>query len=305
MDNAQRAHEAKRITWIGFVVNLLLTIGKIAAGIIGKSGAMIADGVHSLSDFVTDVIVILFIGVSAKGKDDNHQYGHGKFETFATMLISFALFAVAIGILWSGIEKIIASLQGQTIEKPGMIALVAALVSIIVKELLYQYTIKVGKNIDSQAVIANGWHHRSDAFSSIGTLLGISGAIFLGQSWRILDPIASIVVSFFILKVAYSLATPSIKELLEEALPKETEADIIKKITGVPGVLAYHNLKTRRNGNTYIIDVHVKLDKDISFVQSHDIASAIEVTLRSHYGKSTQICVHTEPVDSQSCNLKK
>ena len=206
---------------MGFFTNLILSAAKIIAGIWGRSSAMIADGIHSLSDFITDFIVIIFIKISSKNEDSDHPYGHGKFETFATMLISFALFVVAIGIFYSGSIKIYEVLNGEIIERPTYLALAMAAVSIIVKEGLYWYTITIGRNIDSPAVIANGWHHRSDAFSSIGTLIGISGAMFLGERWRVLDPITSLVVGIFIFGVAYKLARPSIQGLLEMSLPEE------------------------------------------------------------------------------------
>ena len=291
-----RASEARKVTIIGFFVNLVLTAAKITAGIIGKSSAMIADGVHSLSDFATDIVVLAFVKVSGKDSDDNHKYGHGKFETFATLIISLALAGVGIGIFINGLEKIIEYLKGGEIEQPGMVALWAAIISITSKEILFRYTNVVGKRINSPAVIANGWHHRSDAFSSIGTALGISGAIFLGDSWRILDPIAGIVVSFFILKVAYDLGMPSIKELLEASLPDETIAEIEKIITGHPEVIKFHHLKTRKVGTVYAIDVHIKLDKQISFIRSHDIATDIENSIRERYGRGTHINIHTEPL---------
>lgn len=225
-----------------------LVCRKIIAGIWGRSSAMIADGIHSLSDFITDFIVIIFIKISSKNEDSDHPYGHGKFETFATMLISFALFVVAIGIFYSGSIKIYEVLNGEIIERPTYLALAMAAVSIIVKESLYWYTITIGRNIDSPAVIANGWHHRSDAFSSIGTLIGISGAMFLGERWRVLDPITSLVVGIFIFGVAYKLARPSIQELLEMSLPEEVEQNIAEKIQQTPGVIAFHHLRTRKTG---------------------------------------------------------
>lgn len=290
-----RVKEARKVTWIGFAVNMVLTILKIIAGFVGKSTAMIADGIHSLSDFVTDVLVILFIGISDKDKDDDHRYGHGKFETFATLLISLALILVGIGIFWSGLSKIIQVFEGNILEKPTYLALVAALVSIVSKEALFWYTKIVGDKINSNAVIANAWHHRSDAFSSIGTALGISGAIFLGESWRILDPIAGVIVSVFILKVAFELGMPSVHELLERSLPNETEKSIIEIIEAHPDVIFQHNLKTRKIGNIFAIDVHIKLDKDISFVKSHDVATEIEVNLREKFGSKTVTNIHTEP----------
>jgi len=287
--------EAQKVTWIGFAVNMFLTVIKIAAGFIGKSTAMIADGVHSLSDFVTDLLVILFIGISGKEKDDDHKYGHGKYETFATLLISLVLILVGAGIFWSGLTKVFQVIQGEVLEQPTYLALGAALVSILFKEVLYWYTKIIGNKINSNAVIANAWHHRSDAFSSIGTALGISGAIFLGESWRILDPLAGIIVSIFIVKVALELGMPSMHELLEKSLPEETEQSIIDIVESHPEVLFQHNLKTRKIGNIYAIDIHIKLDKNISFVKSHDVATDIEIKLREKFGEKTVTSIHTEP----------
>jgi cation diffusion facilitator family transporter len=295
-DLQQRAREAKKVTWVGFVINLLLSIAKLIAGITGKSAAMVADAVHSISDFTTDVVVIAFVGVTAKDCDDNHHYGHGKYETFATLLISAALLAVGIGLLLNGVQNSIKVINGESLEKPGIIALIAAIVSVIIKEALYWYTVIVGKKINSKAVIANAWHHRSDAFSSIGTTLGIGGAIFLGEKWRILDPLAGALVSIFIIKVAIDLGLPSIKELLESSIPKKEEEDIIRIITNTDGVKKYHHLRTRKVGNAYAIDVHIKLDRNISFVKSHDIATDLEKQLRAIYGNNTLLSIHTEPL---------
>lgn len=291
-----RGYEAKKVTVVGFFVNLILTAAKLTAGILGKSTAMVADGVHSLSDFATDIVVLAFVHISDKESDEDHRYGHGKFETFATLLISLALFAVGMGILINGIESVVAVLRGEELAKPGLIALWAALFSIVSKEILFKYTIVIGKKINNQAVIANGWHHRSDSLSSIGTALGIGGAIFLGESWRILDPLAGVVVSFFIMKVSIDLGLPSIKELLEASLPEEIVKEIEEIIVSHPEVKRFHHLKTRKIGNTFAIDVHIKLDKNISFVASHDVATDIERAFREKYGMQTHISIHTEPV---------
>lgn len=297
-----RTHTIRNVTLVGSVINMLLTLGKIIAGILGKSSAMVADGIHSLSDLVTDIIVLVFIKVSGKERDDNHRYGHGKYETFATMLISFALMFVAAGILWSGVTKVIESFKGEIIEKPGYIALYAALISIVSKEGLYWYTKNIGVKVHSQAMVANAWHHRSDAFSSIGTALGISGAILLGEKWRVLDPLASIIVSFFILKVAWDIANPSIKELLEIALPRETENSILEIIGNTPGVKGYDNLKTRKIGNMIAIEVHIKVDKDLTVERSHQIATNIENEIRSRFGDQSHIGIHIEPYHELNIN---
>ena len=290
-----REKKAARVTWVGFFTNLILSAAKIVAGVVGRSSAMVADGIHSLSDFITDFIVIIFIKISSKNEDSDHPYGHGKYETFATMLISFALFIVAVGIFYSGSVKIYEVLNGRVIERPTYLALVMAAVSIVVKEGLYWYTIIVGRKINSPAVIANGWHHRSDAFSSIGTLIGISGAMFLGERWRILDPITSVIVGLFIVGVAYKLARPSIQELLEGSLPKEVEQNIAEKIQQTPGVIAFHHLRTRKNGNTFIIDMHIKVDPTSSIVEAHDIATHVENRLKAAFGRRTRVNIHIEP----------
>ncbi len=291
----QRTESAIRITWIGFFVNFILSCGKIAAGFFGRSSAMIADGIHSFSDFVTDLVVIVFVKIAGKGRDEGHQYGHGKFETLATLIISFLLLFVAIGLFYDGITKVIDSIKGVILDKPSYIALAAALVSIITKEWLYRITDREGKRTNNQAVIANAWHHRSDAFSSIGTFIGIAGAMFLGEKWRVLDPIACIIVSMLIFKVGIDLMKPAFSELLESSLPAETEEEIGRIIMAVDGVKRYHNLKTRKSGNYFIIDVHIKVDPSMTIVAAHDIATNVESSIKDRWGSATQVMVHTEP----------
>lgn len=296
MNSDIRTRDAIRVSWIGFFVNLILCFFKLFAGIFGKSTAMLADAIHSISDFVTDLIVIVFVSISAKQRDATHDYGHGKFETFASLLVSAILLAVGIGILINGINKVSYVIKGKSIAAPGMIAFIAAIVSIITKESLYWYTIKIGKKTNNQAVIANAWHHRSDALSSVGTALGIGGAIFLGEKAHILDPITGILVSGFIIWAALKILLPAINELLESSLPENLENEIVDIIKSHPDVKDCHNLKTRKIGNIYAIDVHVKLDKNITFVHSHDVASEIESKIRNKFGKETIINIHTEPI---------
>ena len=293
-----RTRKAQRATWTGFFVNLLLSIGKLAAGIFGHSTALIADGVHSFSDSGTDIIVLGFVRVSEKESDKNHKYGHGKYETFATLIISLTLLLVGVGICWSGIQNIIKSLSGGSLIQPSGMALIAAFVSVITKEWLYQYTLRIGKSINNQAVIANAWHHRSDALSSIGTLLGVGGAIFLGEKWRILDPLAGVIVSFFIIQIAVKIGLPSAKELMETALPDEIEDEITSIINKTPGVKDSHKLKTRKIGNIYAIDIHIKLDGNLSLTESHDIATVVEQKLFVRFGRHTHINIHMEPYKS-------
>ena len=294
-DTASRKQRIYKVTVVGSIVNFLLLAFKLLAGIVVQSAAMLADAVHSISDFATDVVVLVFVRISNKSQDKEHDFGHGKYETLATAIIGLLLFLVGVGILWSGISSIWAFFKGEKLDEPGLIALVAALVSIVSKELLYQYTVIVGKQVGSQAVVANAWHHRSDAFSSIGTAVGIGGAILLGEDWRVLDPIAAVIVSFFIIKVAVKLLIPCLDELLEKSLPDEVEKEIIQAVLSFSGVSEPHHLRTRRIGSYYAIDVHVRMDGEISLRESHMTATKIECKLRDMFGPSTLINIHVEP----------
>lgn len=262
----------------------------------GHSAAMLADAVHSLSDFATDIIVIVFVRISSKPEDEGHDYGHGKYETLATAIIGLILLFVGFGIFWNGALSIYHFLQGDSLQEPGMLALIAALVSIIFKEALYHYTIFEGKKLNSQAVMANAWHHRSDTLSSIGTALGIGGAILLGSHWRVLDPIAAVIVSFFIMKVAVRMLIPCVEELLEKSLPAEVENKIQEVILSFPGVSSPHHLRTRRIGSYYAIEVHVRMDGKIRLEVAHSTATAIENKLKELFGKNTLVNIHVEPV---------
>ncbi len=298
-----RTSSANWVTWVGFFSNLVLTAFKLAAGIIGHSGAMVADAMHSLSDFATDVVVLVSFRYVGKPADKSHDYGHGKYETLATAIIGGALLLVGAGIFWGGSVKIWASVKGEHLDAPGNIALVAAVVSIIVKEWLYRYTVVVGKRIDSQAVIANAWHHRSDAFSSIGTMLGIGGAILLGEKWHILDPLAAVVVSIFIVKVALDISAGSIRELTEESLDEAVETEIMELASSIPGVVNPHNLRTRRIGVNVAVDLHVRVAGDMHVSDAHAIASMIEDRIRARFGESTFISIHIEPADAEARHL--
>ena len=291
-----REQQIYRVTWVGFFANLFLSVGKIAAGIVGRSGAMIADGIHSISDFATDLVVMIFVKVSAMPKDDDHDYGHGKFETLATIIIGMALFVVAVGIFWKSIKLVVDVANGQTIEPPEAIAFAAAAVSIAVKEGLYRYTKRIGEKVGSQVVVANAWHHRSDALSSIGTLLGIGGAYFLGQKWAVLDPIAAIIVSLLIAKVAYALIKPGIGEMLERSLPKEQEDEIESIVLSNKHFSDVHNLKTRRIGSGIAIELHVRVPGNMTVSESHEATVDVEHRLRERYGQRTQVILHVEPV---------
>ncbi len=296
MTDEERVKKINTITLVGSFVNFLLVVFKFIAGIAGQSAAMIADAVHSLSDFITDIIVLLFIRISNKPKDKDHDYGHGKYETMATAIIGIILFGVGIGILWNGTTEVISFCKGNPLPTPGMLAFWAAIISIVFKELLYQYTARGGKNLNSQAVIANAWHHRSDAFSSIGTAIGIGGAILLGDKWHVLDPIAAIIVSFFIIKVAIKLIIPCIDELLEKSLPDETEKEILSIITSMDGVSDPHNLRTRQIGNHIAIEIHIRMNGNMPLWESHEVTKKIENKLKERFGDNTHIGIHVEPI---------
>ena len=285
-----------RVTFVGFVVNLVLTAMKFAAGIVGRSGAMVADAVHSCSDMATDVVVIAFAKISAKPRDDGHDYGHGKYETLATIIISLALAAVGAGILLSSIRAIRIVVDGGELPRPGAVALAAAVVSIVIKEILYRYTVREGRRVESPSMVANAWHHRSDALSSLGTLAGIGCAYFLGQRWRIADPIAALVVAVFIFKVAFDLIRTGLGELLERSLPDETEQEILGIVTADPEVGEPHNLRTRRIGAAIAVEVHVRVDGAMSVARSHELTVDIERRLRARFGQGTIISIHVEPV---------
>ena len=290
-----REKEIYKVTIIGSIVNFILLLFKFIAGIVGHSAAMVADAVHSLSDFVTDIVVIVFVKISGKPQDESHDYGHGKYETLATAIIGVVLFAVGVGILVNSVTGVVNAFNGKVLEAPSMIALVAAAVSIMFKELLFQYTVHKGKTLDSKAVVANAWHHRSDAFSSIGTLIGIAGAIFLGERWRVLDPIAAFVVSVFIIKVAIDLVKPCVDELLEKSLSKEVEDRILSIVMTNPEVDQPHHLRTRRIGNNIAIEIHIRMDGTMPLNEAHDITKKIEASLKNEFGPSTHIGIHMEP----------
>ena len=290
-----REREIYKVTLVGSVGNVLLLTFKFVAAIVGHSSAMMADAVHSLSDFLTDIVVLVFVRVSAKPQDRSHDYGHGKFETFATFVIGLALIVAALGIIVSAISKVILWAVGAELKTPGMLALWSALLSLVVKELLYHYTAVRGLALASQAMLANAWHHRSDALSSVGAALGIGGAIYLGIRWVVLDPVASIGVGLMLVRVAYKMLKTSVDELTECSLPDDVEQEIATIIGSVPGITEPHNLRTRRIGNRIAIETHIRMDGNVPLSQAHDRATAVERKLKERFGQSTHISIHMEP----------
>lgn len=297
MHREERAAEAIRVSRLGLLGNLILTLVKYAAGFLGHSSAMVADATHSLSDLVTDVIVLAGIKVAHKPADRGHDYGHGKFETLLALICGVSLVLVALGIFWAGFTKARLVFRGGVIPAPGKVALMAAALSIVSKEWMYRFTFHAGQRLKSPALLAKAWDHRSDAFSSIGTLVGVAGAVFLSEKWRILDPLAAVTVSVFIVKVAIPIIFESIDELLEASLSPEIEEYIVEVICAVDGVLGYHKLRTRRIGPDIAVEVHIQVDPGLTICAAHDIATEVEKGLREEYGRRTHVSVHVEPFE--------
>lgn len=296
----ERQKTIYKVTLIGGAVNVILLAFKFVAGILGHSDAMVADAIHSLSDFITDLIVLLFVYISGRPQDKTHDYGHGKYETLALIFIGVALMAVAIGIFTNGAHKIVSWYHGEELAAPGMLAFWAALVSILLKELTYLYTIRKARQLNSSSMEANAWHHRSDALSSIGTAIGIGGAVLLGKRWTVLDPLASIVVGAFIVKVAFDLISRGIGELMEKSLPDEVEDEIMRIAASEPDVIEPHDLKTRRIGNRYAIELHILMNGDITLAKAHDHADSIEDQLKERFGENTHVAIHMEPKETET-----
>ena len=294
--DGSRERHIYRVTLAGSVINVLLLLCKFVAGILGHSAAMIADAVHSLTDFVTDIIVLVFVRLSSKPRDANHEYGHGKYETLASVLIGFSLFLVGVMICYDGLVKIYRAICGEELAQPGMVALAAAVVSIVLKEWAFRFTRRVGRRVGSEAVVANAWHHRSDALSSVGTFFGIGGAILLGQKWAVLDPIAALVVSVLIIKAAIALIKPAMDELMEKSLPDEVENEIRRIAESVEGVSEVHHLMTRSIGSHIAMEMHVRMRGDMTLYESHLHATEIERKLRARFGADTHIGLHVEPL---------
>lgn len=290
-----REQTISRVTIGGAIGNLLLAAFKLAAGLLGQSAAMMADAIHSISDLISDVIVLVMVKVSSKAADKGHDYGHGKYETLATVIVAIMLLVVGAELMVSGLQKINVVMAGGELAVPGIIALVAALVSILVKELLYQWTARVGKRVNSPAMISNAWHHRTDALSSIGSALGIGGAMLLGGQWAVLDPLVCCAISIFIIVISVKMIMPALHELTEGSLSEEVENDVVSLITSVEGIDNVHDLKTRRNGPTIIISAHIVVDPKMTVSEAHHITVLAENAVRSKYGKETLISIHIEP----------
>lgn len=298
VDSKQIVASLRHVTMVGFWINAALVVLKLFFGYWGHSDALVADGYHSVSDFLTDFLVLFFVGIAYKKADSDHPYGHGKFETIASVGVSAVLVIVAIFIGLEGVKTIIDSLQGVIIPRPDVWTIVVAIVAILAKEYCYRYTISYGRKYNSSSIIANAWHHRSDALSSIATLIGVSISFFFGETWRILDPIASVIIAVFIFWSAMKIAMPSINELLEKSVPEEEVQNIRNLISEVRGVENVHNLRCRNNGHSLIIDVNIHVNPEITVKEGHEIATAVEDNLKGNLGRDLIIYIHIEPEEN-------
>jgi len=291
-----REKEIVRITLWGSLVNVGLTVLKFAAGILGCSAAMIADAVHSLSDLLTDFVVLLFVKISSRPADCNHPYGHGKYETLATTIVAVALLAAGGVLAAKGVQKILMVIRGEDLVMPGHIALWAALISIAAKELIYRLTVRVSRRVHSSALEANAWHHRTDALSSVATAVGIGGALVLGGKWAVLDPVAAVLVSIFILVAAARLLHGAVQDLMEKRLPEEVENEIRTIAATDSEMSEMHHLRTRRVGNVYSIEMHLRMPGNTSLYEAHRHSTLLEQRLRERFGPETMITIHLEPL---------
>jgi cation diffusion facilitator family transporter len=285
----ERAKAATRVTWLAALVNLLLSIGKGYAGVVGNSSAMVADAVHSLSDLATDAVVFISVRIAAQGADDKHPYGHGRAETIGTAIIGAALIVAGGGIAYGVIDNLI---HGK-VYVPTWPAIVAAIVSIVANEGLYHYTAMVGRVSDNKTLIANAWHHRSDSLSSVAAMIGVAGAM---AGWPILDPLAAIVVVYMIVKVGWDIAYEALNELMEATAPPEKLAEIKKVIVATSGVRRFHEMRTRTVGADLFIDVHILVAPNISVSEAHNIAETVRDNLKRETG-ATDALVHIDAED--------
>ncbi|SFF83750.1 cation diffusion facilitator family transporter [Prevotella sp. KH2C16] len=290
-----RKTDIYRVSIAGSGVNVALMLLKFVAGFFGKSSAMIADAVHSLADCLSDLIVILFVKLGSRPKDRNHDYGYGKYETLATGIIGLILLGIGIAICYESIEKVMDAIAGRPLGQPRLIALVVAIMSVLMKEWVFRFMHRVGERWNSDAVIANAWHHRSDALSSICTTLGIAGAILLGPRWAVLDPIAAIVMGLIIIRMAYKLVSQAVGELTEHAIPeaqKEAARRVVEAEEQVAGVL---QLKTRKIGNDIAIDLCIAMPPGLTLADTYVHTQRIEQRLKAELGEHTQVNIQVNP----------
>lgn len=289
MQNTDSKKITMRISAVSIVCNIVLTLFKLVAGIVAASSAMIADAVHSASDIVGSAVVMIGAAISHKAPDTEHPYGHEKLECIASVILGNILVAAGAMIGYSGVMKIV---SGEALAAPGKLALIAAVVSIVVKEALYWYTIRGAKKINSVSLKAEAWHHRSDALSSVGSFAGILGARL---GFPVLDPIASIVICLFIFKVAYGIFQESIERLVDRACCPETVEEMRETLAAVPGVLAVDDVKTRLFGSRSYVDVEIAADGDMTLRAAHAIAEAAHHRMEEAFPEVKHCTVHVNP----------
>lgn len=289
----ERGRETRHVSLVTGAVNLLLSIAQIIVGLIANSAALIADGIHSASDLVSDVMVWFAAHHAAQGPDRDHPYGHGRFETAATLGLGLLLVAVATGIVWSGVER----LFDVNRPIPGALALVIAAVGIVAKESLYWYTIAVARRLKSELLRANAWHHRSDAISSVVVLIGVGGAV---MGFTYMDALAAIVVGLMVAKIGWDLAWSALSELVDTALEEDAVNKARRVILGVDGVRSVHMLRTRRHGAEASADVHVQVAPRLSVSEAHMISQVVEDRLIEQVDDLTDVTVHIDPEDDES-----
>jgi len=293
IDSLQRKKEMDKATWWGIIVNLLLSIGKLVVGYIGHSQALIADGLHSLSDLISDGMVLMATHHSNSDADEDHPYGHARYETVATITLAILLTIVGIGI---GIDAVNRLMDSQSLAVPAMMTLWVAGASILSKEVLFQYTMIVARRVKSKMLEANAWHHRSDAISSIVVFVGIAGAIL---GYPILDSIAAIIVAVMICKIGWELGHQSFQELVDTGLDAETLAQISSAIRNINGVNELHMLRSRRMGHNVLVDVHILVSPRLSVSEGHQISEAVEATLAKNFDDINDVTVHIDPEDDE------
>lgn len=287
----------RHAVWITIFVNALLMLLKLFFGYTGHSDALVADGFHTLNDFITSLIVIATIRLSYRKADSSHPWGHGKIETLATLSIGIILLAVGIGILVEGVESSAASLCGEKLPRPDVATMIVAAAAIITKELLYRYTRHVGQITRSSSLIANAWHERADALASAATFIGVTGAFALGEKWRILDPLASVLIGCIIILTTRTIVWNSICELLEHSLPMTEVTDIGLAATAVEGVSDVVWIHTRRSGRIKIIDIRISLSPDYSIRRADKIREEVAEKISGKIGPNSLITVSAQASD--------
>ena len=290
MENS--SSQAVKISRISILVNLLLSAGKLAAGLLAHSGAMISDAVHSASDVFSTFVVIIGVKLSGKEEDKEHPYGHERMECVAAVILSGVLLATGLIIGWEGVQKILSGRD--TLEAPGLLAVIAAAVSILVKELLFRYVRSHARRLDSTALMAEAWHHRSDALSSIGALAGILGA---RAGFPVLDPLASVVICVFIAKAAYDIFRDAMDKMVDHSCDEETEDAIRLCAVEQAAVERIDLLRTREFGNRIYIEMEIAVDGDLPLRQAHAVAETIHDEIEKRFPKVKHIMIHVNPTE--------